>query len=474
MAGSFFEQLKPTVSDSWMGALQNQRQLDMENAKLGADMMRTGTPQEQALGQQLVQKAGLNTTSLAPATEFRNAPNYQHIQVPMAQQGPVAQMGQAGGNEAAYYQDQGASSFNNTLKQAGINVVDPTKQKATSKDLIQDPATGDYLKYNPQSGKFDLNANQDVAQVFGGLGLAQPTGPISQADAMRQSSAELGQGAPVQTYQDAIAKQMGIQRGTQGMEQTIQKTMSDRDLQSAQAIADKRAQQEFSKQPLMQRIRSHAFSSTSSPAVAFGTGMDTIDKLEEQGTLSPSAAQEMRDNYVMSFNDETFTGTKGAGTGHYYQEKLKRKQRGTGPGSTESVEIFNAAGDLKTRRLAVPKAYAGNVHDYANTQPQEFIRQYSNTFDIPPDEQKDMIAWVQGSGQYKGQGPKRITAYPSIAKNLELTGKSSSGAIPIGATAEENKRYAESVKSGKSPEEAKAEVWGGTTFKKPAGFENLK
>jgi hypothetical protein len=422
MADSFFEQIKPTTDSSWMGALQNQRNLDLETAKQGAEMMRTGTPQEQAIGQALLNKSGLNTVSFAPMSDFKTAPGAAPLQNAPQAQGVVPQIGQQGGGEAQFYQNKGYDVFNQRLKQSGItpvfeqvrgadglmhNTENIAKYVDTNNGKEIDPAmvqqrvaasegkTGlgvDQQMYNVQQMNPNTS-NADIASVnpqFAALAKQQtalgaiPTGETNPTGA-------------IPSYQDTIAKTMGISQGMRSAQDqnAIQKVMSDRDLQSAQAIANQRANAEIAKTPLMSRIRAHAFSQTSSPAQAFGIGMDTIDKLESQGTLSPSEAKEMRDNYVMSFNDETFTGTKGAGTGHYYQEKLKQK-KGTGPGGYEPITYRDAAGNLVQGNFAIPKTYAGDWRKYANGNDRmSFVNDVSKSFALSPESEKVLTKFAK-------------------------------------------------------------------------------
>jgi hypothetical protein len=419
MPESFFTQIKPVMDSSWMGALQNQRQLDLENAKQGAEMMRTGTPQEQAIGQSLLRKAGIDTTSFAPQTDFTVNPGAQQLQSAPRAQGPVAQIGQQGGSEAQFYQNKGYDVFNQRLKQSGITPV--FEQVRGADGLMHN--TENITKYVDTNNGKELDpamVQQRVAATEGktGLGVDQQMYNIQQmnpntsnadissvnpqfASLAKQQSAlgaiptgETNPTGAISSYQDTIAKSMGISQGMRGPQdqQAIQKAISDKDLQSAQAIANQRANEELAKTPLMSRIRAHAFSQTSSPAQAFGIGMDTIDKLESQGKLSASDAKEMRDNYVMSFNDETFTGTKGAGTGHYYQEKLKQKQRGTGY-SYEPLTYRDAAGNLQQGNFAIPKTYAGDWRKYSNKDASGFINDLALSFGLSPEDKQTLAQY---------------------------------------------------------------------------------
>jgi hypothetical protein len=447
MGNSFFNEIKPVGDNSWMAALGQQRQQQQDLAKLGEEFSRSSVDSVAAQGRQMLRNAGYDIPEPGQAKQFNYGPDYkQGVQAQAAQPGMASPaLGQVGGNEAQYYQNQGAGNFDAMVKNAGI------QQEPTT----QDPNSGKY--YRVVNGQ-KVNADEEVASMVGGAGMT--TTPTSNLlDVKRQS--HIVENPNIQTYQDSIAKDMGFHRGGQGLEQAIQGQMAKRDNQSAQAISDQNAQKEFANTDLLAKIRSHSFASTTSPAVAFGNGMQVIDQLEAQGKVSPRQALDLRDNFVLSFNDESFTGTRGTGSGKYFQEKLKKKTgRGEKAEGVDSVEVFDARGNLTSDRLAIPKRYGSNVKQYAAENPLDFINQYSNTFLPTPEVKRDMIDFANGTGKYKGKGKQLIAAHPIVKATISLTGRSPSGAIAIGSTASQNAQVDKLVSGGMSREDARAKVYG--------------
>jgi hypothetical protein len=390
MGNSFFNEIKPVGDTSWMAALGQQRQQQQDLVKMGEEFSRSDVPSVAAQGRQMMRNGGYDIAEPGQAQPFNAGPDYQQgVQAQAAQPGMASPaLGQVGGNEAQYYQNQGASNYDAQLKAGGINL---TKDKdGWSKD-IQD-ASGNYMRWNPVTKKHDIPMNDQVAQMFGGLGTVVSNTPegyspadVARQDAAREMTYAVDRQAPVQsnTYQDSIAKGMGLPRGTADMEQAIQGQMAKRDNQSAQQLSDQAAQKKFAGEDLLTKIRNHAFSSTTSTAVAASNGINLIDQLEAQQKITPEKALELKDNFILSFHNEQTTGTHGiTKEGLGYKGKRPAYTGPAGGGKRIPLTYKDAAGNLQQGNFAIPESYAGDWRRYSNIKTDDFIYDASKSFGL--------------------------------------------------------------------------------------------